>query len=195
MKKSLIPLLVIIFLSVAPSCTQPLDNKPNATDKFFDISGFFQSEIDRLNQLQPDIEKTFVVNQITETTQPKSLNYQLELSPFIESDINKKAWEDKYEIASSPLTLSYKAKDEQLKIKEITIQKDQAYQPTHIQIVKISKSPLSYNKTILKYHLNHEIEIVSTQKNILSEEKEIKTIIRFTNKRGSAKNTTSALTK
>lgn len=182
-------------MSIGTSCTQPSTNKATISDKFFDVSGFFQAEVNRLNQLQPEVEKSFWVNQVSETTQPDTLNYQLELSPFIASDINKKAWEDKYSISSNPLSLSYKALDEQLEIKEIIIQKDQANQPTHIQILKISESPLSYNQTILKYQLNQEIEIVSTQKNILSGEKEISTKIRFINKRGSAKNTTSALTK
>lgn len=195
MKKLLIPSLLLILLSTVASCTQPSSKKATTSDKFFDVSGFFQSEVERLNQLQPAVEKSFLVNQITETTHPDTLNYLLELSPFIESDINKKAWEDKYSITSSPLKLSYKALDEQLEIKEITIQKDSTNQPTHIQIIKISESPLSYNQTILKYYLNQEIEIISTQKNILSGEKEISTKIRFLNKRGSAKNTTSALTK
>lgn len=195
MKKLLNPSLIFILLSIGASCTQPDTNKATVSDKFFDISGFFQAEVDRLNQLQPEVEKSFMVNQITETTQPNTLNYQLELSPFIASDINKKAWEDKYSISSTPLLLSYMALDEQLEIKEINIQKDQANQPTYIQILKISESPLSYNQTILKYHLNQEIEIISTQKNILSGEKEISTKIKLINKRGSARNTTSALTK
>jgi len=195
MKKLLIPSLLLVFLLIAPSCNPTSNQVPTATDKFFDVSGFFQAEVERLNQLQPSAEKSFVVNQLKEITEPISLNYQLELSPFIDSDINKKAWEDKYSIESSSETLSYKAIDEQLEIKEITIQLDPTNHPTHIQIIKISESPLSYNKTILIYHLDREIEIISTQKNILSKEKEIRTKVSFTKKRGSAKNTTSALTK
>lgn len=187
--------LLLMALSIAPGCNPTSDHAPTVTNKFFDVSGFFQAEVERLNQLQPSVEKSFVVNQIKEITEPSTLNYQLELSPFIDSDINKKAWEDKYSINSSLETLSYKALDEQLEIKEITIQLDPTNHPTHIQIIKISESPLSYNKTTLSYHLNHEIEIISTQKNILTGEKEIKTKVSFLNKRGSAINTTSALTK
>jgi hypothetical protein len=179
MKKLLIPCLFFIAISSAPSCSKPSESRTTTSTAFFDVSGFFQSEIERLNQLQPTVEKTFMVNQITETIPSKTLNYHLELSPFIECDINKKAWEDKYSIVESDASLTYKTLDEQLEIREITIQKDSSNHPSHIQIIKISESPLSYNKTMLKYHRNQEIEIVSTQKNILSEEKEISTKIQF----------------
>jgi len=93
--------LIIICSLVFLSCsTQPSEQSQSAaeqyqTDVFFDLPAFFDSEIAALGK-KGGIKSTSVNGKSEEVTIPE-LNLRRELQLFIDSDINKMAWVDKYE--------------------------------------------------------------------------------------------------
>ena len=66
---------------------------------FFDLRAFFSEEKAKHQKIQ-SFNKTVVLNGKEEIKQLDSLDLNTELSLFVESDINKTAWLDKYSVDS-----------------------------------------------------------------------------------------------
>lgn len=111
-----------LLLCIA-SCKKD-NNATKETAKFFDLKGYFASEAARLGKLNPGVDKTAVYNHQTEEQKVHIDNWASELSMFSESDINKPAWRLSYNVQSSDGFITYKAKDPELKTRDITIKKD-----------------------------------------------------------------------
>jgi len=92
---------------------------------YFDLDGYFQNEINRLNKLNPTILKTISSQGNTEKKELNNINWTTELLIFKEADINKAAWKDAYSAdtthSNEIATLTYRAKEKSLATKEIRI--------------------------------------------------------------------------
>ncbi|WP_299499765.1 hypothetical protein [Mucilaginibacter sp.] len=77
----------------------------------------------RLTKLNHLTNKTVTHNGITETKKVHISNWGLELSSFSESDINKPAWRDSYNIQTNGASIIYRAKTIDLKTQLIVINK------------------------------------------------------------------------
>lgn len=94
---------------------------------FFSLSDFFSAEIDRLNTAQPECTKTLRVGGKEETQSGATLNYETELAAFLDSDINKPSWSDKYKVdsvfsnAGQLASLHYVAQDSGMYTREIRL--------------------------------------------------------------------------
>ncbi len=93
---------------------------------FYDLQGFFEAEVERLQARQPKVEKTVSFDQSTETERLDSINYRRELKVFLDSDINRPAWWDRYTIDSTwqdgaLQSIHYQAKADDLKIRSIRL--------------------------------------------------------------------------
>ena len=77
----------------------------------------------RLNKLNTAVLKTVTDNGATESKKVKIDNWGRELDLFIASDINKPAWKDSYTITGDSDLILYKAKDQELKMREMVIKK------------------------------------------------------------------------
>ena len=104
---------------------------PQSTDRksslnYFDIRGYMEAEIKKLAQ-EPSFNKSVYVNGEKETKRLESIDLENELTPFIDSDINKPAWAGKYDVDSTfnqahqLIGLHYQSKDRKLKTKSIAI--------------------------------------------------------------------------
>lgn len=93
------------FLLALTSCQSPAESntEPNA---YYDVKGFFQTQIQLLSQQQPTIEKTMVVGQDKEKRTTKEVNWKKELELFLQADINKPAFRLSYAI-QHPDSLTY----------------------------------------------------------------------------------------
>ncbi len=94
MKKLLLPLAFAVTLLSA--CQMRESAKKEGPTPFFDLKGYMQEQIDELQARQPDAEKRIEVDGQTEAKHFDSLDYQKELRTFLNSEINRKAWFDKY---------------------------------------------------------------------------------------------------
>src|ERR1700744_3226080 len=103
--------------------------KPDAADKnasltYFDIKGYFIADTIRLKKLDKPVTKTVTHNGVTETKKVKVDNWGQELDMFMGADINRPAWKNSYTILNGDKIILYKAKDEDLKVREISIKKE-----------------------------------------------------------------------
>lgn len=101
----------------------------SVSQQFFDLKGYFESEVERLNKSgNSRAKKTVVADGKTEERIIDSVDFQRELGFFAGSDINRPAWSDKYVVDTllnehnQILQLSYKCNDEKLKIRKIVIE-------------------------------------------------------------------------
>ena len=138
MKKNnnLIPLLAILFyfsigaILLTSSCKNQnnLNGPSNAFEvKFFDLKGFINTEIGRLAK-KDSFKKTVYINGASEEKKVQSLNLKNEMKPFLNSDINKPAWTDKYLTDSlfnekqELISLTYSALDSTLRTQSLSIE-------------------------------------------------------------------------
>ncbi|MEY2904001.1 MAG: hypothetical protein RJA52_17 [Bacteroidota bacterium] len=170
----------LILLSVLGGCiSPPSDSLSPRKSKFFDLVTYMQSEAQRLNLNGIKVEKILFVNAESDTIYPPEFNFSTELAIFEKANINKIAWEDQYNIDSTPSFTRYSAIDPSLQVKYLQINKNENGDITSLEIEKSSESPLSSNRQILDYSPASGYKISSTQKIILAEEKKIEIIVNF----------------
>lgn len=110
-------LLLIVFLA---ACSTREDSK-NIPKKYFDIRGYFEKEVLRLQKQNPIIEKTIAQNAELEKKQIKITDWKTEFELFSESDINKPAWKNSYRIKRNGPAIEYLSIDNNLRTKKATI--------------------------------------------------------------------------
>ncbi|HVW98033.1 MAG TPA: hypothetical protein VHA56_18830 [Mucilaginibacter sp.] len=91
--------------------------------KYFDIKGYFAGEISRLNRENSPVLKTVKHNGTAQSKKVSIKNWEQELESFTSADINKPAWKDSYTITTGDSITIYKAKEPDLKVREIMIKK------------------------------------------------------------------------
>ncbi|MEO8884592.1 MAG: hypothetical protein ABI367_00920 [Mucilaginibacter sp.] len=138
-------LFFLLLIALVPAC-KPDIKETGASAKYFDLQGYFKTEAARRAKLSVPILKTVTHNGATESKRVKINNWPRELNLFIESDINKAAWRDSYQIQQTDHTLIYMAKDTTLKTREIIINKKDG----KVQWITI------YNYTHNILYTNHE---------------------------------------
>ncbi len=101
------------------------DSKEAGTGlKYFNVKEYFTANAARLQKLNKPVLKTVTHNGVTETKTVKIENWGQELDLFIGADINKPAWKNSYTVIDNNDGLLYKAKDPELKVREILIKKE-----------------------------------------------------------------------
>lgn len=108
------------LISGLQSC-KPDIKEDAGSRKYFDIQGFIKSECARLTKLNKPILKTVKHNGVVETKKLVITNWNTELSLFSESDINKPAWRNSYNIQADSNLIIYTAKEHELNTREILI--------------------------------------------------------------------------
>ena len=93
---------------------------------YFDIKGYFRQELKRLAAIS-SVTKATEVNGVREERIIAAPDFEKELAVFINADINKPAWSDKYSVDSlfnqdrQLAGLVYAAVDEKLQIRQISV--------------------------------------------------------------------------
>lgn len=136
------------------SCSQ----EPPRTIKitFYNWKTFFQTELNRLNTQKPAIHKSIILNGKKEEKTLHDINFENELSLFLDADLNKPAFENSYDNLSENNLIWYSLKkDENLKVKMVQIQLDAQELPENVSIIIEEKNFLFTSEK--KMHLNfHE---------------------------------------
>jgi hypothetical protein len=138
----------IVLLGIA-SCKRD-SNAAADTGEFFDIKGFFEADSARLTKANPLITKTVTHNKVPETQKVHISNWGTELSLFIQSDINKPAWQNSYDVSTTGDILIYTAKDPALKTQKVVVKKEND-QLKWIMIINHTKNILYENTEKLSY--------------------------------------------
>lgn len=113
----------ILISSLLGSCSKGSKKTGNAgLTPYFNLQQYFKTESKKLNTSKPILIKSILVDGKVQTRKIISTDWSDEFSFFINSDINKPAWFDKYKIDSAATYLKYTARDLNLKVRSINIE-------------------------------------------------------------------------
>jgi hypothetical protein len=145
-------LMSLIFISC--------NNEKNLTNKkYFDLKGFSESIIKELEKQKPNVTKTWQIGNQTETKNIKEIDWTKELSLFVDSDLNKKAFVNSYVILENKNTISYNLKNgEALSVKKMKIE--------HLSEKDSKRISISSSTSNYLFKTNSEIEMTVISGNL-----------------------------
>ncbi len=172
------------FVSVALFFTSCEVESPNVQHQsFFDINDFLKKEMTQLSKVK-SIKKKVAINGKIDEQVLENFDLEKDLTIFRNSNINKIAWLDKYDVDSTmnnagQLTeLKYIATDPKLKTRELTIYYADK-KVNSITIKNISGNQVSDLQQNLRYNSMKGYSVESNQKVTLSEEQKLKVEVEF----------------
>ena len=167
-----------IFLS---GCLE--NNTPQNLDKnYFDLKEYFVKKGRLLTKQNTSIEKILITNRDTQRVYLQNVNWEVELLPFINSDINKPAWKNSYRIdsvfnASSLTSISYTSLED-LEIKHLQIHfSDNKVQ--HIFIESAVNNYIYNSAQVLSYSTDKGYSIEGEQDVIIGKDLHYKIDVNF----------------
>lgn len=111
---------LLIFCALLSACNPEI--KESETKRYFDLKGLMETQIKMLNTKKPFVQKTILMSERSESQLVKTIDWAKELELFIQTDLNKPAFIQSYQVDSSSLSVNYKLKDtEKLPVKYLTI--------------------------------------------------------------------------
>ena len=155
-----------------------VDRKP-----FFDVKGYFQEQIKELASVK-GLEKNVVVNGAAEHKTTGSVDLGKELAMFMQADINRPAWYDKYRIdtitqppvedkapldAKGTKSVRFTTSSEILKTKRLEIYFDRAGKPARVEVDAADQNFFSQWKQHLSYRAGDGYSMTNDQKFIFSD--------------------------
>lgn len=175
--------LLGLFL-VACNASSSEDEGTLVDSPFYDLKTFFNGEIERLTKEQPNVLKRVAIQEKKEEKQFDQLNYKQELQAFVDADINKVAWFDRYEIDSiqenqSLKQLTYTAKSPKLKTRSIQITFDDQQAIQEVKMAIGTENQVAGSKKELTYTTNQGYKIETVQSLIGSTDKTVSLEVRF----------------
>ena len=169
--------LIISSVFLLTGCS-PTPKKTVSSDKvFFDLGDYFSKQYQIL-EAKGSVQKTTSINGVKETQMIDSINFKQELTVFVESDINRTSWMDKYSADSTfsdsrqLLKIEYTALDEKLRTKKVVVTYTKGM-VENISIRNASKNIITDAEQILDYSPTKGYKISSRQKVIFSQEKQL----------------------
>ncbi|MEZ4883754.1 MAG: hypothetical protein R3E32_03370 [Chitinophagales bacterium] len=154
----------------ACSSKNPSIADASTANYYFSLKQFFQSQIQSFQSQQIVLHKFASLNGELEKKALSEIDWETEFRPFVNSDINKPAWKDSYQIDSSAnglgqLQVHYTAMNPDLRTQkiDITFGKD-AVTPSFIEVTNLSRNPIYDTTEKLQYDVNKRYVIENEQK-------------------------------
>ncbi|WP_406823542.1 hypothetical protein [Pedobacter sp. KACC 23697] len=114
-------LFIPVFALALFSCNQRKEAEANTDLVYFDIKGYFEKEISRLQKLNPIVNKTVSVNGAVESKSSKIADWSKELAIFVNADINKTSWKGSFKTKKQNGVDIYTSDHKKIPIKKISI--------------------------------------------------------------------------
>jgi hypothetical protein len=145
------------------------DNQKTVTNPFFDLKGFFETEIDAHLKNKGLVRKTVTINGKAETKDVDIKDWKEELKPFFNADINKPAWYDKYQMIEKSLgnnssLKTYETKEKNLKTKQLSVIQNDSIKKVQLNILTSDHTAVTESDTQLLYDTESGYTISSQQK-------------------------------
>ncbi|WP_412465711.1 hypothetical protein [Pedobacter sp. KLB.chiD] len=116
-KKLFIPVFALALLS----CNQRKEAEANTNLVYFNIKGYFEKEISRLQKLNPTVNKTVSVNGTIESKSAKIADWTKELAIFVNADINKTSWKGSFKTKEQNGVDVYTSDHNKIPVKKVSI--------------------------------------------------------------------------
>ena len=171
-------LFSLLFINLI-ACHQPQASDTLKGKAFFDLKAYFEQELIELSK-QSFVTKVVELNGVQEKKVIEYYDFSNEVSLFINSDINKIAWLDKYTVDSvfnsstqQLNQLIYTALDEQLRTRQLSISFENDIVDA-INIENLTSSILVEAHQLLTYRPNKQILIDNHQKLLFFDDRDFK---------------------
>ena len=142
----------LLILLLLEACN-PSGSKKEILKEHFDIPGFFEEEINQLEKKNQAIEKKINKDGKTETKTLQNVDWEKELAPFVDNDINKPSWvknffADTVFLPPGSFEITYTSIDLEIPIKQVKLLFEN-YSCSFVQINKNSNNKLfSYSQNL-----------------------------------------------
>ncbi|WP_295672104.1 hypothetical protein [uncultured Mucilaginibacter sp.] len=114
---------IVLIGGIALSATLPACKPEIKNNGGFDLTGYLKKDAAKLKKLNRPVDKTVTHNGVTETKTLHIADWNSELGLFIDADINKPAFKNSYQVIDEDSLLVYKAKEKDLKVRELIIKR------------------------------------------------------------------------
>ncbi|MEH0156797.1 hypothetical protein V6R21_21885 [Limibacter armeniacum] len=114
---------LVFIAAIAGGCTNPESTTYQETN-YFDIVKLVQSQIDYLESNKATVNKEVWLDGQHETTQVKQVDWQKELTLFVETDLNKPVLRGSYQVEKSSNKTTYSAIEKNLEIQQVDVIRD-----------------------------------------------------------------------
>jgi len=118
-------LLLISLLFSFPCCKNVEDKKQLLPLRYYDLKGFMELQAQKYNSQHLTIDKFIEKDGKKESKTIKNVDWKKELEIFEETDINRPGWRNSYSgdtlKVGDYLLIHYKAKEQQLPVREIML--------------------------------------------------------------------------
>ncbi|SEA01229.1 hypothetical protein [Pedobacter hartonius] len=153
-------LLLIVLLFGA--CNSAAPKKQTSALQYFDLKGYMEKEVKRLKQMNPEIDKTVMVNNAEEHRKLKITDWQKELSAFSDADINKSAWEELFKLHKAKDSETYLSDNDKVPVKSLVVEyrNGRIYK---IEVLNSNSNTLYTSNDTLSYFPDSLYEIRKTQ--------------------------------
>lgn len=157
--------ILLLFCVFFSSCSEP--EVKSSQKHYVDLKGIIESEILKLNRSKARVNKTVMHNGQRESLSNTLVKWEDELALFIESDINKSAWQGSYKVTEKPGSTEFQSLDSSLRTKSIVVKYNQNKKPVYIQIKNQTDNNLYKTSEILTFIPDSVYTIKKDQKVIL----------------------------
>jgi len=161
---------ILLFVLALISCNQGKDSKIDSGNAYFDLQGYFEKEIARLQRLNPTVSKTVSVNGINESNNVKVADWKKELAIFANADINKASWQGSFTNKKVGLADVYSSDSKKIPVKWVYVAKRDS-EIQKIEIIIANKNILFQSNDTLSYYPDSLYLIKKQQKIRLLKEK------------------------
>lgn len=161
--------VALLVLTMASACSNPEKAAVTETN-YFRLKSYFLKEAERLQHLNPEIQKTVAVNGKSEAKKLKIASWEKEFSSFIDADINKPAWNGEFQKQVNDSTETYTSNNEKVPVKSVTILR-KADKITGIVILVTNRNYLYTSTDTLSYYPGKRYGVNKTQQIKLLDEK------------------------
>jgi hypothetical protein len=175
MRNLLFLLLTVLFFG---GCNSSAPEKQRSVLEYFDLKGYIGKETRRLRQLNPEVDKTVMVDNVVEHKKLKIANWQKELSVFSDADINKSAWKGLFRLHKAKDSETYISDNEKVPVKSLVI-RYKAGRIYKIEVLNSSSNILYTSNDTLSYFPDSLYGIKKTQHIKLLNEKNYRITGRF----------------
>jgi len=174
-------MLMVIAVVLVSGCGDVDNTSAHSIQKpFFDLRAYFQGQISGLTGTN-GVRKRVSANGKTEEKTFADIDFGRELSMFLNSDINRPAWLDKYKIdtlriendSTRSKMIAYTTANEQLKTKDVKVYLDKNDVPVEIDISNVDKSAFSDWRQDMTYRAGRGYRISNDQHFIFSKDSKV----------------------
>jgi hypothetical protein len=141
-----------------------MDKEQITKSEYFDVKKYFETEIARLSNSKPSIQKTVGVNGELETKSIIISDWAHELSAFRDAEINRVSWKGLFTVSKDDRIQTYRSQNDKVPVKELKVTLRSG--KVHEILIVIQNKNILYNSSDTLTYVANAMYRVKKQQNI-----------------------------